>query len=305
MRTYDVVEITLASAVANAGTFTVGYPTNRDDGDYRGGFDHKAISFEYGVLKSTAGDISLSFDASVVTITNNTSQTLAAGTKVWVELDRLGNDGMMPDTTMADPAKMAAATPVIINLGAPITADVDGVCTTELLGAAGAIPIDGARASGGVATLDVPRNITLTTATTNHSGLTITVTGTDAYGNTIVEDITGPNNNTVAGAKAFKTVTAVASDGAIATNGISVGFGDVLGLPVFLPMIGLVTDEFEDGSDATPGTVVAGVSGAATATTGDVRGTYDPNSACDGAKDFQLVALLPEPSYKGGAQYAG
>lgn len=300
MRTYDVVELTLASAVANAGTFTVGYPTSRDSGDYEGGHDHKVISHEYGDLLATAGDVSFSFDASVVTITNSTGQSLAQGTKLWVQLDRLGKNDM--NALLADDTKMTPAGVMVINLGAPDTADVDGVCTTELLGAAGDIPIDGAAASGGVATLDVPRNITLTTATTNHSALTITVTGTDAYGNTMSEAITGPNNNTVAGKKAFKTVTQVASDGAIATNGISVGFGDVLGLPVFLPDTGLVLAELEDGAAAAAGTVVAGVTTAATTTTGDVRGTYDPNSAADGAKAFQLIAAIPDPSFKGVTQ---
>ena len=37
----------------------------------------------------------------------------------------------------------------------------------------------------------------------------------------------------------------------------------------------------------------------ATATTGDVRGTYDPNAACDGDKVFQLLVTLPNPGYKG------
>ncbi len=74
---------------------------------------------------------------------------------------------------------------------------------------------------------------------------------------------------------------------------------------MFLPSVGQITDEFEDGADATAGTVVAGVTSAATATTGDVRGTYDPNSAADGAKAFQLIAMLGDPTAKGVAQYGG
>ena len=55
----------------------------------------------------------------------------------------------------------------------------------------------------------------------------------------------------------------------------------------------------------TAGTIVAGSNATPTATTGDVRGTYDPNAACNGSLDFKLVALVRSASYKGLAQYAG
>jgi hypothetical protein len=79
----------------------------------------------------------------------------------------------------------------------------------------------------------------------------------------------------------------------------------VLGLPVALPQKGLVVGEMEDGAAPTAGTLVAAVRSTATATTGDVRGTYDPNSAANGSKVFSLVATLPDPSDKGVTQYAG
>ena len=49
------------------------------------------------------------------------------------------------------------------------------------------------------------------------------------------------------------------------------------------------------GAAPTAGTIVAGVTtaGGSTATTGDVRGTYDPNAACDGSKVFELILALP------------
>lgn len=56
------------------------------------------------------------------------------------------------------------------------------------------------------------------------------------------------------------------------------------------------------------GTIVAGVTTTPTATTGDVRGTYDPALACDGATNFQLLVSLPDvtaPRVYGVSQYAG
>src|SRR3546814_14774595 len=75
-----------------------------------------------------------------------------------------------------------------------------------------------------------------------------------------LETITGPTGATAAsGKKAFKTVTAIAVS-ATTTAAVTVGTGDVLGLPVYLPSSGAVLKELQDGASATAGTVVAGLS---------------------------------------------
>lgn len=58
-------------------------------------------------------------------------------------------------------------------------------------------------------------------------------------------------------------------------------------------------------TDVDSGTFVAGVQTAPTATTGDVRGTYDPEDACDATKAFTLIAMVPDPTYKGVDNYDG
>src|SRR3546814_5252721 len=59
----------------------------------------------------------------------------------------------------------------------------------------------------------------------------------------LVETITGPTGATAAsGKKAFKTVTAIAVS-ATTTAAVTVGTGDVLGLPVYLPSSGAVLKE--------------------------------------------------------------
>lgn len=324
--TQDVITGTLASAVASAGTFTVSYPSNRDDGDYAGGYDH-ALMVINGKFLATAGDISLAFGASNITVTYNGSTTLPAGSAFRLGVDRAGDDGKV--NALADTGKMARGEMVILNLGAPLTADTDAMikaatsteapdtetvtytpdtdATSPTDGAASVVSVNGVD----YWELDVPRNI-LSTVTHGSSvvAMTITVTGLDIYGNTMSETITVAATGTSQvdnGAKAFKHVRSIALTAAAdaEANTVNVGWGDVIGLPVFLPSTAYVLAELEDNADATAGTLVAGVSTAATATTGDVRGTYDPNSAADGAKDFQLVALIPDPSYKGVAQYAG
>jgi len=299
---FKTVETTLSADVASGGTFIIGYPEDTNSGTFQNAVGHYIMAV--GAQFDDPADISIAFGASSITVTYNGAATLPAGASVHVQLAELGADDGEVDP-LTGVKRTVFASMLAVNLGAPDVLDADGVSATQLLGVAGNFTIGGALASGGVATFDVPRNVTLTGATTDHSGVTFTVTGTDEYGATVVETMSGPNNSTVAGKKAFKTVTQVAADGAIATNTVSVGTGDVLGLPIAVPDTGFVLGELEDGAAATAGTVVAAVASAATATTGDVRGTYDANSACDGAKAFTLLIAATDPSYLGAAQYAG
>lgn len=83
------------------------------------------------------------------------------------------------------------------------------------------------------------RNVTVTQTAvgTEDTNGTITVVGTDLAGNVISETITPKAGATVAGAKAFATVTSVTGagwviDGVEATaDKITVGFGSLIGLP--------------------------------------------------------------------------
>lgn len=105
-------------------------------------------------------------------------------------------------------------------------ADPNGVCLSQTPAAGGVqnLTIAGALASGGVATMDTPRHVSITSAG-NDSARTFTVTGTDRYGNVITETISGPNATTRNGAKNFATVTAVTVD-ANTAGAIQVGSAD-------------------------------------------------------------------------------
>lgn len=291
---FDIVTGALAAAVASAGTFEVGYPDNRDDGDYAGGYDHVLVAIN-STFRASASKISLAFGASAITVTYNGDTTLPAGTAFTLQIDRAGGDG--EENPLANDGKMARGEIVKINLGAPLAADADGICASQGGTAATAMNINGALASGGVATFDVPRNVVAAWTGT----AVLTVTGTDDYGDVIVES--SASGTSLAGKKAFKTITSVVPSATITSA--TVGSGDVLGLPVFLAQTGDILAELEDGAAATAGTAVVGATGAATATTGDVRGTYDPNSAANGALDFQLVVWLGDASYRGVPQFSG
>lgn len=107
------------------------------------------------------------------------------------------------------------------------TADRNGIAEAQTTAGAGNLTINGAYASDGVATLDVPRHVSVYAVSAN-TGVTFTVTGTDRDGVALTEEITGPGAGlTVKGSDNFATVTQVAVDGAV-TGNCEVGTADEL-----------------------------------------------------------------------------
>ena len=182
---------------------------------------------------------------------------------------------------------------IVVQLGAPDALDADGVADGAYsTSTAGSLTLAGALVSTGVATFDVPRAVSITATADNSSG-TFTISGTDKYGHALTEAIVGPTG-TVTGQKAFLTVSGVSNAGATTTGGaaIDVGTADVLGLPYLLDNLGKVAGHTENGLSVTGGTLVVGVTSAATATKGDVRGTIDPQTAMDGSTYVTLTMVV-------------
>lgn len=296
MAKHDIIAKTLS---ADAGTFTVAYPANTLPEKYLGGTDHMIVSNFSRTLFSKSGDFTIAFGASNISVTV-VSAILPSGASIWLHLDRADDVGEAgKEVTLADPSKMGTMHLVKINLGAPITADADGAVASQActLATGLATGINGALAASGVATFDFARNVVAAWTGT----AVLTVTGTDEYG--VVVSESSASGTSLAGKKAFKTITSVTTSANITS--LTVGTGTVLGLPVHLPDAVDVLKEILDGAAATAGTLVAGVNSAATATTGDVRGTYVPNSAPNGARVYELIIGISAPAYTGVAQFGG
>lgn len=285
----DTISQTLTAAVANAATYTAAYPSNRDEGSYASVGHKLSVA---GALLSSPADFTLTFGTGDITVTNASGASWPAGAVV-LELKRSGEAPKSLDTDRA-----RATSTVEVMLGAPDTADVNGVFEA-FSGAAGAITLDGALLDGDAVVFDVPRNIVIDSGGADTAVLTFT--GTDEYGVTMTEAITLNGTTAVLGNKAFKTITAVTSSATI-SNGAFAGPGNKLGLPVFVPGAGNIVAESEDGAAATAGTLVGGVTTEATSATGDVRGTYTPNSTPDGGKVFKVFVALNDPTGKGVTQ---
>lgn len=172
----------------------------------------------------------------------------------------------------------------------PVALDADGICAQQTLGAAGNASLNGALASGGTVTLDVPRNVVVDAA--GAATAVLTIYGTDAYGISMSEAITLNGTTAVAGKKAFKTITRVAASAA-ATD-FFVGTGDVFGLPFRADSRNYCLTAW-NGAFVTTGTFVAAVTTSpATTTTGDVRGTFAPADAADGSKQLTVWMFIED-----------
>lgn len=298
----ETITATLSASTGYGGSFTLSYPDGKGASDFASASRSVLRCASKNELYEGRSHYSVVYGASEITVTLLTSESYGLGEVVYLDVDlgalRQGG-GLMPSMALANSDSMDIGQVVSIALGAPATADANGAVASQAATAASGLAtgINGALAAGGVATFDVPRNVVAAWTGT----AVLTVTGTDEYGNTVVES--SASGASMAGKKAFKTVTGISTSADI--TGLTVGTGDVFGIPCYLADKGDVFIEKMDGSAATAGTVVAGVTDAATATTGDVRGTYDPNSAANGARVFELTAVIRDPSYTGNSQYAG
>jgi len=175
----------------------------------------------------------------------------------------------------------------------PATLSATAVCAAQAVAAAGNATINGASASGGVATLDVARIISFVSSNAGDTTQTVTVTGTDYWGQTQTQRITLNGVTTVNSTKTFKTITAVAVSAALAGN-LSVGSGDVFGLPYKVTDGGYLLRTGWAGAVAdNAGTFVAADAATPSATTGDVRGTFAPTgSAANGSRRLVIAIGL-------------
>lgn len=236
---FDIVRAVPSAAIAAAGTMEFAYPAGANAGSYAT-YGHKAqIRGLNNSLSQDAGDFSLAF-TTVITMTYNNSTSIPAGSMVTLQVNRRGQDDGEPSSIPG--MKRMAMTPVVrIDLGAPKAADTDGIAESQSVAANASFVLNGVQSdlyAGVNVKLDVPRALTASWTTTG----ILTITGKDEYGDIIVEKTASGTSHT--GKKAFASITSISSSASI-TSAI-VGFGDVLGLPVFVEKVGQIVGELQD-----------------------------------------------------------
>lgn len=175
----------------------------------------------------------------------------------------------------------------------PAAKSATAVCAAQAVAAAGNATINGASATAGVATFDYACTVNVDSTGAGDTTQTVTVTGTDYYGQAQTETIAMNGTTAVAGQKSFKTITQVAVSAALAGN-LTVGNEDVFGLPYRVTDAGYLIGVGWAGALARDaGTFAAAdTTSPATATTNDVRGTYAPSSAANGSRRLVIAIGL-------------
>ena len=177
---------------------------------------------------------------------------------------------------------------VNLNTGAAVTGllAIDSANAAIAFGQDGAVNMYNPVTSGA-------RNITLA-STGDDSGATFIVAGYDIYGAPLSETITGAAIGTATGKKAFKYIASVTPAGTLSGAQVTIGIGSVFGFPLRVDTLGDASI-FWNNAIQSNGTFVAAVTTTATATTGDVRGTYVFNGGTLGTSRAQ-VFITPKPA---------
>lgn len=242
---FKISETIISAAVATSGTITFSYPENTSAGNFAA-YGHKIWADKLQNLLSSPSQFTVSFGATNITVTYLGSTTLPAGTRLNAQfnIEGVNNGDLTTSITSEEVLNSVLANVVKVDLGSPDTADADGFFVSQDLTTAGVASVSttvaaAILAAALVGTVDVPRNVVAAWTAT----AVLTVTGTDAYGETIVES--SASGTTFTGSKAFKTVTGIAVSANV--TALTVGTGVKLGLPFFVGEAGLVIGEYESG----------------------------------------------------------
>lgn len=299
----------MAAAVANAGTVVVGFPTGVSVGTFTGGILH--VLFVAQNRYQAPKDFSASIASGGITLTNQSAGTWPAGAPFILQMNSAG-DAIAPEAIPTAPATGTSGNPIppavlnpdtlgrtipiserLVPLGSPTTLSTTAILATATVTAAVNLlttPVNlvNTGAVGG-------RGVSIVSSNSGDTTQTVTITGTDINGQTLTQTLTLNGTSGVNSTKAFAIVSSVVVS-ATTTGTLSCGYTNVLGIPVPLPITGFILKEIFDGVTATAGTTVVAdqTAGGATATTGDVRGTYLPNTACNGTHSYQLILAVPD-----------
>lgn len=118
--------------------------------------------------------------------------------------------------------------PITVSVGPLASASANNICLSQTKTGAGNLTLNGSTVSGGVATLDKPRQVLITNGG-NDTGITFTITGTTFGGQSVSETVTGTSGSTVATNTDFATVTSVSVSGSTSVSGVTVGTNGVAG----------------------------------------------------------------------------
>lgn len=239
----------------------------------------------------------------------------SVGARGWWGIDNIAICNQVPSTASAT-AIAAAQVPVAgtamtlvsssgagITVSTSITSASTGVLVTGLLaidGAMGTVSLTPTQNGTGVPNLmwdptkALARTIQLTSAGNDSSG-TATVRGYDLYNFPMTETITLSNGTVATGKKAFKYVASITPGGTLSGSNLSAGQSDTIGFMLRSDLFQYLQIYWPDTTliSSNTGYTAAVTTSPATATTGDVRGTYALQTASNATRRLVMFLTLP------------
>ena len=100
---------------------------------------------------------------------------------------------------------------------APTVSSANAICLAQQAASGASLVINGALASGGVATMGDQQTVTFTT-TENDSAVNVVITGTDKPGNAVTETLALPNSTVKSSVKYYYKITSLVVSGAVTAN---------------------------------------------------------------------------------------
>jgi len=183
-----------------------------------------------------------------------------------------------------------------VYISAPALAAVSsgGIATANQLGATPGISAYPWNVIGAVAAFDprqgCSRALQYVSSNAGDTTVTVTVKGYDVFGVPMTETITLNGTTVVNGKKAFKYIVSATTGVASLVGNVSIGTTDTVGFNVRADAFSYCEIYVNDaGITANTGFTKADITPAATATTGDVRGTYTAQSAWNGTSRGVMI----------------
>jgi len=290
------VNIILEEDLPQHGVLTFPYPKGKNEASFFGAFNHNVLIDDVFFKSPIDFTIVPQIDCLELHWLNN--RTVKSGAILYMNLEELGTTFYYDPKTNATVQNMVASNVFMVNLRAPLEKNRTHFVDIQRIAQEGQLTLVNDAP-------DIPRNVTVA-STANDTERQFRIDGVDCYDRPMTEVIPGPNAGIRQGKKAFAKITRIHADGS--SNGeIAIGYGNRLGLPVYLPAEGYVIQEMVAGKTPPHGMIVTGDIGAPSATSGDRRGTYTPSPSVklDGRHAVYLLLSLPNPGNIGSPDYVG
>jgi hypothetical protein len=287
--------IILEQELTKGGEVGFPYPDGCNEASFLGAFNHTVVSDD--VFYKSPVDFVISPQHDQLVFAWHKDKKLEAGSILHLRLEQLGTSYYQDPRTNVTLMNVMPAPSFLVNLKAPLAADNAYYFAPASLDQAGKLSLRQTKP-------DVPRNVTIL-STANDTQVIFKIHGVDCYDRRITEYIPGPNAGIQQGKKAFAKLLAIQASGGCQGK-IAIGFGNRLGLPVYLPAEGYVLQEMINGHCPTSrGMIIPGEYGLPTPQSGDRRGTYTPAAGIrlDGRQAIYLLVALPNPGNIGAADY--